>query len=116
MKKSLDKKKMVSVGRLRELLYSHMPGGPSGYLKKTMEDIELIDKPIDRVRAKLQLMEFFMPKMKAVEVTTDGPRQAIQLNFHKDDGTTQIIQSTPSELEQAIDIALEDDNTIQEDT
>lgn len=100
---------MVSVGRLRELLYSHMPGGPSGYLKKTMEDIELIEKPIDRVRAKLQLMEFFMPKMKAVEVTTDGPKQAIQLNFIRDDGTTQVIQSTPSELDEALTGAIDDE-------
>lgn len=90
------------VEQIRTWIYEHLPGGAIGYMKKIASDIEEVPNPAMRARLRIEFMQFFMPKLKAVEVQNSAPKQAIQLNFVHKDGKTETIETTEQELIDAV--------------
>lgn len=85
-------------------------------MKKIAADIEEVPNPAMRARLRIEFMQFFMPKLKAVEVQNTSPKQAIQLNFVHKDGTVDKIDTTEQELldavssDEVVDAIVEDDD------
>jgi hypothetical protein len=54
----------------------------TSFQNKLEHDIELLDKPNDRVRARLELMSYLMPKVKGVDpLTPDQKVQDIRITY-----------------------------------
>jgi hypothetical protein len=90
------------VEQIRTWIYENLPGGAVGYMKKIAADIEEVPNPAMRARLRIEFMQFFMPKLKAIEVQNSAPKQAIQLNFVHKDGKTETIEANEQELIEAV--------------
>jgi hypothetical protein len=57
-----------------------------GFSNKLECDIDLLEKPADRVRVRLELLSYLVPKVKTVDPLPSGADQAINVVFQLDSG------------------------------
>jgi hypothetical protein len=59
------------------------------------DDIDRLDKPSDRVRIRLELLSYLVPKVKTVDPLPSGADQAINVIFQLDNGGPNEQDGTP---------------------
>ncbi len=57
------------------------------YFQAKLEgDIDMLDKPADRVRVRLELMSYIIPKVKTVDPASASNDKTIEVHFVEDGG------------------------------